>query len=201
MLLDKPTSQKRDVERPAKVRRFTRMKILRWRFSNWWLSVIIPIGIILVPVFFFGLIVASHLAGAVLGPPAIWNRPLTTPSRSEIAGSYHEVKRVWQDGISGPHATLRLKDDGTMTVTNLPKSDGIESCMLSASGTWGMSLDDVSGIDLTVLKTDSSTTCKLEGLPYGISGAFNIAGHRKPYSLYWILGDPDSGEGIWFNRD
>jgi hypothetical protein len=118
-----------------------------------------------------------------------------------MVGSYHEVKRNWQDGTSGPRATLRLNDDGTMTVTNLPKSDGIENCMLSASGTWRISPDDDSGIDLTILKTNSSTTCNLEGLPYGIAGDFNIAGHRKPYSLYWILGDPDSGEGIWFKRD
>ena len=138
------------------------MKILRWRFSNWWLVVLVPIAIISVPMLLLGLIVGGHLVGAIVGPLAIWNRPLNPPVRTEIVGTYHEVKRNWQESLGSPSATLRFNDDGTMAVTNLPQYDGIKSCILSASGTWRISPDDNSGVDLTVLKTDGATTCKLE---------------------------------------
>jgi hypothetical protein len=177
------------------------MKILRWRLSNWWLLALVLIAIISVPLLLFGLIIGGHIVGGIVGPPAIWNRPLAQPSRTEIVGSYHEVERHWQDGLTGPPATMRFNEDGTMTLANLPQSDGIKNCMLSASGAWRIAADGDSEIDLTVLKTEGSTTCKLEGLPYGISGILSIAGHWPPHSLYWVLGDPDSGEGIWFKRD
>jgi hypothetical protein len=177
------------------------MKVLSWRLSNWWLALIIPIAVILVPVGLLGLIVAGHVGGAILGPPALWNRPANMPSISDVAGIYRESERHWQEGQSGPPALLQLKSDGSMSVKDLPNSEGITSCMLSASGTWRIAQDDNAVIDLTILKTDSAMTCKLDGLPYGLYNILSIAGHSKPYSLYWTLGDPDSGEGLWFQRD
>jgi hypothetical protein len=177
------------------------MKILRWRFSNWWLFLILPIGILILPMLLIGFFAANNFAGAIFGPPAIWDRSFTSPPSVDLVGSYHEAERHWQDGTKSGSANLKLNSDGTMAVTNLPDSNGITNCILSGSGSWRTGRDDASQIDLTILKTDPSATCKFEGLPYGISGVLNIAGHSKPYSLYWTLGDPDSGEGIWFRRD
>jgi hypothetical protein len=85
-----------------------------------------------------------------------------------------------------------------MTIDNFPDSDGELNCVMSESGRW--KIDD-SEVDLIFEKYDSSSTCKIEGLPYGIMGALSVAGHSKPYRLYRTLGDPDTGEGVWLRRD
>jgi len=33
-----------------------------------------------------------------------------------------------------------------------------------------------------------------------VSGELELAGHSQPYSLYLVIGDPDSGTGIWFKK-
>jgi hypothetical protein len=177
------------------------MKILGRHFSSYWLLLIIPVLAVSLPILLVAMFAASHVVGAIIGPPAIWNRPFASPRSSDLVGSYHETERHWQDGTDSGSASLTLNGDGTMVVTNLPESNGITKCILFASGTWRIERDDDSQIDLTILKVDPMMTCKLEGLPYGISGVLNVTGHSQPYSLYWTLGDPDSGEGIWFRRD
>jgi hypothetical protein len=120
----------------------------------------------------------------------------------DVAGSYHETERRWQAGSPSVRATLQLNNDGTMTMNNVPDSaDGQTICLLTGSGRWSISGDDDAGIDLFLEKYDSSATCKIGALPYGIGGVLSVAGHAKPYSLYWILGDPDSGEGLWLRRN
>jgi len=181
------------------------MKILKWHFSNWWLLLLATVLVISAPFLLLGFIVAGHIGGAVFGPPAIWNRPGRAIRSSDIAGSYHEAERQWQGGSPKIRASLQLSNDGTMTINNLPDSipgsDGETNCLMSGSGRWGVSGDDDSQVDLTIEKYGASATCKIEGLPYSISGVLLVAGRSKPFKLYWILGDPDSGEGVWLSRD
>jgi hypothetical protein len=170
------------------------MKILRWRLSNWWLLVLVPIAIISVPLLLFGLIVGGHVVGGIVGPPAIWNRPSKLPARADLAGSYRESKRHWQGHTATTPASLTLDSDGTMTVSNLPDSNGETDCILSGKGRWS-GPDEHSGVVLFLQQNDNSATCKTGGY-----GSFEIAGRSTPNTLYWVLGDPDSGEGVWLQR-
>jgi hypothetical protein len=177
------------------------MKILGRQISNWWLLLLVVILVILSPLLLIGFFAANNLAGAIFGPPAIWNRPWESPRSRDIAGSYHETERYWQDHEHGPTARLQLSADGTMKVSMLPDSDGMNDCMFSGSGTWKLSPDDAAQIDLTIRSANNGNTCKLGDGGYGIYGGFHIVGHSSPHKLYWTLGDPDSGEGTWFQRD
>jgi hypothetical protein len=171
------------------------MKIRGRQISNWWLLLFGALLLLASPLLLMGFFMSNNLAGAIFGPPAIWNRPSKPPSTGDIAGSYRESERHWQDHATTTRATLSLNSDGTMTVTNLPDSNGETGCILSGKGTWSEP-DGESKVVLFIQQNDSVATCKTGGY-----GSFEIAGHSKPYSLYWVLGDPDSGEGVWLKSD
>jgi hypothetical protein len=145
------------------------MKILRRRLSNWWLLVFVPIAIISVPLLLFGLIVGGHIVGGIVGPPSIWNRPSTPPARADLAGSYRESERHWQDHTTATPTTLTLNSDGTMTVANLPDSNGETQSILSGKGRWS-GPDGNSGLVLFIQQYDSAATCKTGGY-----GSFEIS--------------------------
>ena len=174
------------------------MKIRGRQIANGWLLVLGGAILLVSPFLLMGFFLANDLAGAILGPPAIWNRAWHAPAGGDLAGSYHESERHWKGGSPSIRASLQLNSDGTMTMNNFPNSDGELNCVMSGSGSWKM---DDSQVDLILEKYDNSSTCKIEGLPYGIMGALAVAGHSKPYTLYRTLGDPDSGEGVWLRRD
>lgn len=160
------------------------------RFSNWWLLALVPATLIGLPVLLMGLFMANNLAGALFGPPALWNRPWNTPARSDLQGNYVESKRHLDDDRPFTAATLALSPNGSMTVANLPADYGSLACTLSGTGTWGGPDDD--GLRLTVISDLLPSSC-----PSGSYAGLAIAGHSKPYRLYWIVGDPDSGTGVW----
>jgi len=130
----------------------------------------------------------------MLGPPAIWNRTWSSPPRSDVAGKYSESERhLDQDGP--PSATLALEADGSMIVNNLPYEFGISSCVLAGKGAWtGPDEDEM--INLEVISVGSPGSCGSGSYPF-----LELAGHFKPYKLYWVVGDPDSGTGIWLHRN
>ncbi len=80
-----------------------------------------------------------------------------------------------------------------MTVANLPANFGTSTCTLSGTGSWAGPDDD--GIRLTVVSDEHPGSCKT-----GSYAGLELAGHSRPYRLYWIVGDPDSGTGVWFRR-
>lgn len=162
--------------------------------SKWWLLLVAALVILGVPMLLGLFFLGNNLAGAILGPPAIWNRPSHSPGRDELAGRYVETKRNWDREQKGPDAMLDLKIDGTMTVSNLPEDDIDSTCNVSGSGSWG-GPDENMRIDLIVTSVAGPASCAPDTYPL-----MEIAGHSKPYKLYWVLGDPDSGTGVWLKR-
>jgi hypothetical protein len=86
-----------------------------------------------------------------------------------------------------------LQADGLMMVANLPADFGTSTCTLSGTGSWKAPDDD--GLRLTLISDQRPSSC-----PSGTYGGLELAGHSKPYRLYWIVGDPDSGTGVWFSK-
>jgi hypothetical protein len=164
------------------------MRIFGKQVSKWWLLAILPVLVVASPfllILFFG---ANNLAGAIVGPPAIWNRPSTSPPRADLVGMYFESKRREDTPSYNPHSSVTLGADGTMEVDGLPS----DSCTLSGTGRW-TGPDDEQRIDLILVT--SKGDCKP-----GSYSAFELSGHAKPYRLYWVIGDPDSGTGVWLDR-
>jgi len=90
-------------------------------------------------------------------------------------------------------ASLTLQADGSMTVANLPAEFGTSTCTLYGTGRWAGPDDD--GVRLTVVSDQHLGSCQS-----GSYAGLELAGHTKPYRLYWIVGDPDSGTGVWFRE-
>jgi hypothetical protein len=178
---------KRDQFRLSLVRAFGK------RFSNWWLLVLTPIAFIALPILLTGFFMANNLAGAMFGPPAIWNRTWQVPPRTDLVGSYVESERNLDDNSPFAAASLTLQADGSMIVANLPANFGESPCTLAGTGSWKGPDDD--GIGLTVVSDLNPGSCQS-----GYYTGLELAGHSNPYRLYWIVGDPDSGTGVWLRK-
>jgi hypothetical protein len=155
--------------------------------------VLVPIAFIASPILLMGFFMANNLAGAMFGPPAIWNRPWQIPPREDLVGNYMESERHLDDSSPPAAASLTLQADGSMTVANLPANFGASTCTLSGTGSWKGPDDE--GIRLTVVSDLNPGSCQS-----GSYAGLELAGHSKPYRLYWIVGDPDSGTGVWFRN-
>jgi hypothetical protein len=174
------------------------LKILGRSFSGWWLLLCLPCGVLLMPVA-FGL---SNAVGAlVFGPPPIWDRPITTPPRDALIGTYQQYKSNWSASKEEIAATLELHSDGSMIVHALPVSLGWDEnsqrdriCMLSGHGGWSAP-DELNQVRLSVSSDGGSGACHS-----GSYDGLQVAGHSWSYRLYWAYGDPDSGEGAWLKR-
>jgi hypothetical protein len=167
------------------------MRAFGRQISKWWL---VPVLIVCSPVLLTFFLLGNNLAGAIFGPPAIWDVPYHHPSQDDLAGKYVEKERHWDRAKTGPDALFELKRDGTMTVRDLPADFGMSQCVLSGFGTWRTSGGQDIGLDFT---SDGAPGICESGW---YASALEVAGHSKPYRLYWVLGDPDSGTGIWFKR-
>lgn len=170
------------------------MRVFGRRISRWWLLLLVPVILFGIPLLLLGLIVGGHIVGGILGPPAIWERTRRSPPHADLVGTYIEVERHWDHSKTGPNARLQLRPDGSMSVHALPLDDGMHICMLSGTGQWeGPRGDQELGLDL--ISDGAPDSCKS-----GNYGSLQLAGNAKPYRLYWVLSDPDSGTGIWFKR-
>jgi hypothetical protein len=170
------------------------MRILGRNLSNWWLLSIPPLLFFALPLLLMGSFVLNNLAGAIIGPPAIWSRAWSSPPRSDVVGRYLESERHLDQ--AGPSlATLALEADGSMIVNNLPYEFGTSSCVLAGKGSWTRP-DQDQKISLELVSVGWPGSCA--------SGSYTLlelAGHFKPYKLYWVVGDPDSGTGIWLHKN
>jgi hypothetical protein len=134
----------------------------------------------------------NNLAGAGVGPPPLWNRPLNSPPRSDLVGTYQESERNLDRTSGTLPARITLEDDGLMTAFALPSQSELNTCIVSRKGFWGgpyggtIKIRFPAGVDKS--PCDNS------------SWSLELAGHSKPYSLYMSVGDPDSGTGIWFRQ-
>jgi hypothetical protein len=169
------------------------MRVFGRQVSKLWLLLLLPLGVLALPVMLTLFFAANNLAGAIIGPPAIWNRPSQPPDEADLVGRYVETKRVWDGKEDHVKATLELNRDGTMTVRGLPDDRITSVCNLSGSGTWRV---DGQVIDLNFASDGTPGACE----SVNVGGNPQIASRSRPYRLYWILGDPDSGTGIWLDR-
>jgi hypothetical protein len=171
------------------------MKISGRSISNWWLLLIPPLLIISSPLLLMLFFMGNNVAGAIFGPPAIWNRPWQNPARADLAGEYSESERHLDHDSAFPSASLTLNADGSMAVANLPYEFGETSCTLSGKGNWS-GPDGNQVIELVLTSDRSPGSCESSSYSF-----LEVAGRFKPYSLYWVIGDPDSGTGVWFKRN
>jgi hypothetical protein len=151
------------------------------------------------PVFLMLFFMGNNLAGALFGPPAIWNRPWNSPQRSDQFGTYQETDRNLERTIESKQpASITLLTDGSMIVSSLPSQSELTTCTLSAKGFWGGPYDGTIDIRFPPDKTvpdGGVATCDKTSY-----SSLQLTGRSKPYGLYMSVGDPDSGTGIWFKR-
>jgi hypothetical protein len=148
----------------------------------------VPILILAAPLLLMGFFAANNLAGAILGPPAIWERPSSIPAHLDIVGDYHETRRTAAQAEVN-RASLSLKDDRTMVVDELPYEFYPKTCTLSGTGRWS----GPDGEDQQIYLVITSKERPGVYVPGEYAG-LEITGRSKPYGLYWVIGDPDSGE-------
>jgi hypothetical protein len=55
------------------------MQIFARNISKWWRVAILPMPILAFPALLMLFSMGNNLAGAVFGPPALWNRPWNSP--------------------------------------------------------------------------------------------------------------------------
>jgi hypothetical protein len=121
------------------------------------------------------------------------------PPTAEVVGFYTLTKqRVSSCGVAvaeGQPSTVELRTDGTFTGTNLPpdpfRSSEISS-LVTCSGTWHIRVvsSDGDGTQHWGIRFDSQPAAK----------SAHLVGRRAPYSLEFIIGDPDCGEYMRFKR-
>jgi hypothetical protein len=168
------------------------MQILGRRISKWWLLLLLPLAVISSPLLLILFFAGNNLAGAILGPPAIWSRPIHTPLHLDLVGQYRESTRHVDQKASASKAILDLNADDSMSVTAIPyESFGNRTCVLSGRGRWG-GPDHDNKINLIYESDRTQGACESGSYPY-----LEVVGHAKPYGLYWVIGDPDSGTGVW----
>lgn len=167
------------------------MQLVGRQVSKWWLLLLLPLLLVASPLILMLFFAGNNLAGAIVGPPAIWNRPFHTPFHRDLVGKYEESTRHTDHQMNRSKAILQLNADDSMSVTALPYEAGQTTCVLSGGGRW-KGPDQNSQIDLIYESDGTLGSC--------ISGAYSpveITGRSRPYGLYWIIGDPDSGTGVW----
>lgn len=170
------------------------MQVFGKRVSNWWLLLVPPTMIVAFPALLMLFFMGNNLAGAIIGPPAIWNRTWHTPPQADLVGRYSESERRWNAPSTHPPASLTLNADRSMTVANLPFQFADQVCILSGKGSWRG--PDDQKVDLVLISDGSPGSCVSDSYSF-----LELSGHSKPYSLYWVLGDPDSGTVVWLTKN
>ena len=189
-----PTSQNRDMGHPVAVD--FRMVIRGHQLSKWWCLLLVPAVLFGLPAVLMLIFLGNDIAGIIVGPPAIWNRTSQFPSRPYLVGSYQGTYSGADEGSAVVSASLLLNADGSAEVSGLPYEFYPMTCTLSGNGTWARQIGDFDQkIDLRV-----TSDGKAGSFASGDYGSFMLAGHASPYKLYWVIGDPDSGTGLWMNR-
>jgi hypothetical protein len=126
----------------------------------------VPLVVLGAPMLLIGFFAANNFAGAILGPPAIWERPKNSVSRQDVVGEYVEISRNTTDQVPSKKATLALRADGTMVVEGLPYEFYPDTCTITGTGTWNGPDDNELKIDLSLTSDGSSGVCPPGGINF-----------------------------------
>jgi hypothetical protein len=170
------------------------MRVLGHPVSAWWLLALIPICALAAPGLMILFFAANNFTGFIFGPPAIWNRPVHSPPSAALVGRYSESDRRWSE-MASPAAALELRADGSASAWNLPSAAPLDTCIISGAGSWS-GPDQEGQLRIDFAQSVTKAACRVNEQAYA---SFALAGHSSPYRLYLVIGDPDSGTGIWFD--
>jgi hypothetical protein len=131
----------------------------------------------------------------------------TAPSVEALVGTYAPTSKTEADiRIRGQYADaptrVVLQADGIIHLENLPDwwLDGYgdsHRTRVSASGTWSLEQnqrDWVLGVHISGGQIDGAKYAR------GFFTQFALAGQHPPYVIHFLLGDPDSRQGMEFAR-
>jgi hypothetical protein len=180
------------------------MQVFGRRHPRWLVVSAVALCVLALPfILIFGMGL-SHAIGSMIGPPSIWARTRDLPANAALAGTYRVEKNTvdksgseyTNDRGRSSRAELVLAEDGTMSAHDLPvESTFTRLCFLSGHGTWASTKLQEAGITLYVVSDNSADACADGG--YGFA---ELMGQHFPYTIYWDVGDPDSGAGLELRR-
>lgn len=136
------------------------------------------------------------------GDPRALEYVTAQPTVSAVAGRYEGI--AWQSALpartratadAAQGFTLDLRNDGTFTATNVPEFDGDSPRLVSASGRWVIEA-------VATLDAETVWGVRFESDPPVLAAALMgpLGRDAPPRRLAFVIGDPDSGEGLMLAR-
>ncbi len=171
-----------------------------------WLM-LIPVGVLSVPLLLFGMLIGSRLLSILVGPVNIWNTTWHAPPVADTVGYYEFSEINW--GGHEPlrsedlkHSGFRLSANHTIEVIDVPAFDGFGdplNCVYSGTGEW--SEDEGGGVMLgiSIKVSTSGASDKPPCAPTSLS-LIQLLGHSPPYRIWYNIGDPDNEMGLKYVR-
>jgi hypothetical protein len=173
-----------------------------------WL-LLIPVGVLSVPLLLFGMLIGSRLLSVLVGPVSIWNTTWHIPPVADTVGYYEFSEINWGGGGHEPlrsedlkHSGFRLNADHTIEVIDVPAFGGFGeplNCVYTGTGEW--SEDERGGVmlDISIKVPTPGVSNKPLCAPASLS-LIQVLGHSPPYRLWYGIGDPDNEMGLKYVR-
>lgn len=174
-----------------------------------WLLLIpgIPAAILCVLLLPFALMAGSQMMGALIGPVNVWNSTSKVPAEADVEGQYQLSK---PEVVNAGNSTVRIPGDSgfvlranhELEVHDLPKFDGFGSssgCAYNGTGRWSLDPNPAGVVlSLNITTVLPAGTGDLPSCGPEYFGAFSVLGHSKPYRFWYVIGDPDSDQGLLY---
>lgn len=142
----------------------------------------------------------------LFGYPHFWDYPQSKPTDADMVGTYRvsrmRLSKKLTHAVLEKEAVIVLNADQTGTLTNFPDFDAFANtlvCRVSGSVNWRVDHPESYWVSFESHRPEKNTQesdCELEGTVFPVI----ILSRHAPYRLYWTVGDPDSDEGIEFEK-
>ncbi len=130
------------------------------------------------------------------------------PTVNDLAGKYLPTKQTLQSITNEGHYKVNklfvsLRSDGSFEMQNMPDwwlTDFGEpqGCLVNGQGSWEV-VQQQSWWELRLDFLSGENLC-LENYSTGLTISVPIVGNTAPYSLWFYVGDPDSGKVMIFEK-